>query len=199
MEENNKNENQNITQPSIDYSQYFQKEDNAKETSYDQNEQHQSNPDVSHTVELLSTAIPYLNGRPKKSINMLLKTAELMDSFKDLQNKEELSACDIHTTEIDTENMLQDMKKLCTDKEREFLDVIINFINAQKIYNTYRTIANVSSSNNSSFGDYAKTLGLSSMSENLNNNNTMEILKNLLPPEQRSSFDNISMLINAMT
>lgn len=201
MENKDINDIQTSNEPSKEPLKSISDEDDIKATSFDEKISHQEDDEsIDHTVVILSTAIPYLNGRSRKSMNMMLKAAEFANSFKDFGRNDELSACDLQPTAIDTENMLLDMKKVCSDKEREFLDVIINFINAQKIYNTYKTIANTSStSSDGNFSNYAKMLGMSNMYENMGSSSAIDLLKNLLPQEQKESFDNISMLLNAMS
>lgn len=156
--------------------------------------------DSNHTIELLQTAIPYLNKEKKRTMNIVLKAAEFQSSFYNIENQDELSACDLDETELDMEAMLLDMKRVCSNKENEVLDTIINFLNAQKLYHTYKTAASFNSnSSTDSMNNYAKILGLGGLNDDMFSDNPMDLIKNFLPPDQKASFDNISMLLSAMS
>lgn len=150
------------------------------------------NPTV-HTMNILKAASPYVAAKSRHSVDILLKATELMDSF---QNNDlgDLSACDINNGNGDLEGMLNNVRNFCSVKERDLVDMILNFMKAQKFYHTYQSIsATGQGGKGSGKNPYAKAFGLDE------NSNMMDMLSNMLTPEQQSTFENLNMILSTMS
>lgn len=149
---------------------------------------------VSHISDILKAAVPYVDNKTKRSVNMMLQVTELANTFEELNHPSELSIMEVEDFNLDTEGMLMDMRKFCNKREQEFVDVVVNIVKAQKLYSTYSTITSSShNSKDNGQNNYAKAMGLG------NNGNMMDMLMNFLPPEQKSTFETLSLLMSSMT
>lgn len=92
-----------------------------------------------HIADLMQAAIPYVNVNQKARMEMLIKASEFVDSFQFTQSPE-LSACDISDETVDYEALLQSLQSVCTSKELELVNTILNFLKTQKIYQTYQSM-----------------------------------------------------------
>lgn len=88
---------------------------------------------------------------------------------------------------IDTENtspteipihMLNDIRGFCTNSEQETIDMILNFLNAFELYNSYTEVHQNESTGNES-----------SRNESSGNESPLSLLKNFLSPEQKELFE----------
>lgn len=92
-----------------------------------------------HIADLMQAAIPYVNVNQKARMEMLIKASEFVDSFQFTQSPE-LSACDISDETVDYEALLLSLQSVCTSKELELVNTILNFLKTQKIYQTYQSM-----------------------------------------------------------
>lgn len=168
-------------------------EDNIKATSIPNNYRNQPRSFTSHGVELFQTAIPYVDNKTKKNINMFIKFTELANTFREYREPDEVSICEANDFSVDTESMLVEMRAVCTQREQEFVDLVINFLKAKKLYSSYQILTTSSYSPNSNSKDNSVNMfGLNS------NPNMMEMLLSLLPPDQKSTFETLSMIMSTM-
>lgn len=137
-----------------------------------------------HTIEIMRNALPYINTPAKKPMHMIIKVGELLDAISG-NDSSELSACDIGNDSIDMEGMLSNIKGLCSISEQETIDMILNFIKVQRLYSTYQafTKSNFSSGKESSNSD---------------SGGMMDFLMSQLTPEQRTSFETMTMMLNSI-
>lgn len=144
---------------------------------------------IQHSLDILKAAMPHLNQPAKHSIELALKTGELLETISDLSSPDQLSACDLAQEPIDMEAMLLQIQEVCTDAEKEAIHVILNFVKARKLYQTYQSVKGSNKplgpfSNGSPFSN-----GLSSM---------MEFFTSQMPSEQKGMFDTMNMLFQTM-
>ncbi|MCI8409418.1 MAG: hypothetical protein HFJ09_09150 [Lachnospiraceae bacterium] len=92
-----------------------------------------------HIADLMHAAIPYVNVNQRARMEMLIKASEFVDSFQFTQSPE-LSACDISDETVDYEALLQSLQEVCTSKELELVNTMLNFLKTQKIYQTYQSM-----------------------------------------------------------
>lgn len=146
-----------------------------------------------HGMQIFKTALPYLDSKSSRTVNMIVQVTDLLGTVKELQNPSELSICEVGEDKTDTEAMLMEIKNISTPSEREFIDVLINFYKAKSLYNTYKTlISSSSSSHDNAGGNLGGMFGFSDSS------NMLEMLMTFIPPEQKSTFETLSMLMSTM-
>lgn len=138
----------------------------------------------SHYMEIMKTALPYMNSKAQKSVEILIKTDELFEAVQTLEEPSQLSAASIKRENVDTEVMLNQIKGLCTKEEQAVIDNLLNVITMQKLiqgYHSFSALKQNSSDKNSS-----------------SNDRLLEFLLAQLTPEQKTNFDNINMVLNTM-
>ncbi|BCN31993.1 hypothetical protein bsdtb5_32880 [Anaeromicropila herbilytica] len=170
-----------------------QKNQKNQRNQKNQNNQRGNNPFNRHGLDIFRTATPFLDSRSRRNVNMIIKMTELTESLREYNTPNDLSACSLGEDKIDTEGMLLEIKSVCTPKERDFIDLIINFMKAKNLYNTYQTIASASPSSASN----QKNTSSNPFGFN-DNSNMFEMLLSFMPPDQKNNFDTLSMLMSTM-
>ena len=138
----------------------------------------------SHYMEIMKTALPYMNPKAQKSIEILVKTDELFEAVQTLEEASELSAASIKRENVDTEFVLNQIKGLCTKEEQSVIDNLLNVITMQKLIQGYHSFSTLKQN--------------SSNKEGSSNDRLLEFLLAQLTPEQKTNFDNINMVLNTM-
>lgn len=92
----------------------------------------------SHFIDMMRAIQPHVSGRPKRSVELLIQSADLILSVHQYREPE-LSACDTSQDSIDFEAMLVDLQSVCNPTEAELINLILNFFRSRKIYSAYRT------------------------------------------------------------
>lgn len=146
---------------------------------------------MKHTKELMEAALPYLDGKAKQSMELALKTSELLDTLQGFPQPSQLSACDLDEKPIDLENLLLGIQTVCTNQEKELIHMLLNFIKAQNIYQSYQALRNKRELNPSNLEN-----SFESPMENLGP--IMEIFTSSMNPEQKNQLENMSMLLQMM-
>ena len=82
-------------------------------------------------LQMLKTAIPYMKGDQKKQFAILIKYMELQNTIQVFNQEDNVSE-----DENSTLAMLNDLRKFCTDKELETLDMITNMVSMMETYET---------------------------------------------------------------
>lgn len=149
---------------------------------------------LNHIMELVKAAFPYLDSDSQQSMDLIIKTGELMDVVKSLNQKNTLTTMSIKKQTIDIEGLLTNIRDVCYEQEREIIDMILNFIKAKNLYSTYASFAGAmaSQSENSENSEGGGIFGGDG------NPNMMELLESMLTPEQKSTFENINMMFSVM-
>ncbi len=89
-------------------------------------------------LQILKTALPYLNGARQKEILMLIKSMELRKSMELIDsNDASLSICSGENPMENTMNMLNDIRKFCSEREQEQIDLVMNVFS---MFTTYETM-----------------------------------------------------------
>jgi len=156
---------------------------------------------LSHAIDIIKAAFPHLDTNTQQSVDLLIKTGELMDSFNTARDPNRVTSLSLSKPNIDIEALLTSIRSVCYERERELIDMILNFLRARNLFNTYSVLSQAmapgsgdstkqSSSNmfNGFMGDFNTS----------NNPNMQELLESMLTPEQKSTFDNLSMMFNMM-
>lgn len=149
---------------------------------------------ISHIITIVKAAFPYLDSQSQQSMDLFLKTGELLETFHSLNQEGSVTALSIRKESIDLEALLTAIRDVCYKREQEFIDIILNFYKAKNLFSTYSTLASAMSSQGNNT-DNANNLG--SMFGMDSNSNMMDMLQAFLTPEQKSTFENINMMFNA--
>lgn len=141
----------------------------------------------SNSIEILKTALPYMNNRARRPMQFVIQAEELVSSLRSTDDDSSVSAQNIKEEAVDIEPMLLQIKDLFTSTDQEMIDFLINFMRTQKLYRSYQMfMANQPS------GKRVSGLGLGG------NNSLYEFLMTQMTPEQKSTFETLSMMMNAM-
>lgn len=141
----------------------------------------------STNIEILKAALPYVNHRARKPMQFIIQAEELTASLRNVDNESSVSAFDLKEDSVDIESMLLHIKDLCATTDQERIDMMLNFIKTQKLYQSYRMFM-ASHPHNSKVSGF----GLGS------NNTMLEFLMSQMTPDQKSTFDTLSMMMSAM-
>lgn len=224
--------------------------------------------DIIHTAEIIKAAIPYVDSRFKGMAELFAKALDLMGSLKSAGNSDNVAAYGFQSTKIDIEGLLKGIRPICSLKEQELVDRILNIFNMKRMFEMYNnmmatmkamqefdgfnfsdaaaaadadTVAgnftgsnfesifqnfgftsakgdsetsknNESDIRDTSSSEKADSDGNSAQKEasdnnsknygnsgNGMNNKMFDMLKAMVPPEQMSTFENLSMLFNTMS
>lgn len=93
-----------------------------------------------HTTELIKTALPYVDVRSKLLLDLLVKLYELLACLRNFRTKD-IAACGFEnaTEKVDTETLLKKIRPCCNQKERAFVDKILNIFQAKRMFEMYNT------------------------------------------------------------
>ena len=159
---------------------------------------------ISHTLDIIKAAFPYLDSQTQQTMGLVLKTGELFESIQSISQEGSVTSLSIQKHSIDIEALLNGIRDVCNQKEREFVDIILNIFKAKNFYHTYTTLtaAMASQSDNSNpSGDTNSTANPSNLDGMFGmngNSNMMEVLESFLTPEQKDTFDNLNMMFSVM-
>lgn len=166
----------------------------SNNTSNDTTANSSDNKNLNHAIEIIKAAFPYLDSNSQESMDLIIKTGELMNTVNSLSHKDKVRTFSTEKPEIDIEGLLTNIRAVCYEKEREMVDMILNFIKAKNLYNTYATLSSVMASQSEN-SENSTGGGIFGGEGNLN---MMELLESMLTPEQKSTFDNINMMFSVM-
>lgn len=96
-----------------------------------------------HTAEIMKAALPYVDVQTKTTMEFMYKLFDLMGSIKNLTKPNNMAACGFQKPKINIEGLLNAIKPLCTSKERDLVDRILNIFNMKKMYETYNNYMSV--------------------------------------------------------
>lgn len=90
-------------------------------------------------LQMIKSALPYLNPSRQKDMAMLVKFMELQRTMAFFQNPvNDLHMCSEDTPEEERPvQMLNAIREYCNDSEKETVDNLINFI---QMFSTYETL-----------------------------------------------------------
>jgi len=93
-----------------------------------------------HTAELIKSAIPYADVRSKFILDLLVKLYELIACLRNFRTKD-MAACGFENTyeKVDAETLLKKIRPSCNQKERAFVDKLLNIFQAKRIFEMYIT------------------------------------------------------------
>ena len=88
-------------------------------------------------IQMLKTVLPYMKEEQKKQFPILIKYMELQNTIQVFSQEEKvLSMCSVDDNENNMLSMLNDLRKFCTEKEQETLDMLTNMFSMMETYET---------------------------------------------------------------
>ncbi len=92
----------------------------------------------SKDLNILKTALPYMNGARQKGIITLIKSLELRNSLELINSDDSsLSIMSAENPMENTLNMLNDIRQFCNEREQEHIDLLVNLFS---MFSTYETM-----------------------------------------------------------
>lgn len=164
-------------------------------------------------IAMLQAALPYVAPENRHAMEILLQANSLI-SLAMQPPSADISISSIDSDEEsktfmpDPEAMLMNIREYCTTREAETIQVLLNFIHADKLFKSYREFTNshpdmleaaeINNNNSTPLSILFQLInGLGSLSGNFNKdasagkNFMMEFLMSQLPPEQKAAFQQI--------
>lgn len=153
-----------------------------------------------HTQSLFQAALPHIHPQAQTSINVILQANELVNTMQEVYSPPELSTMEINEEEQTPEVLLESIKEVCTPRENEFVDMILNFFKARKIYSAYQDYGSqVLQAAQVNHNRNPFNMGnLFGMGGHGNNGSIMDMLMSFLTPEQRNMFEMMNMMMSTM-
>ena len=151
--------------------------------------------DILHNIELLEAAIPYVSSDSKPIIEVLAKGFEFIHCIQK-SYKSKITTCSFKKQKFDLdalEPLLSGIRPVCNEKERAIVDRILSMFNAKRMfemYNTYMSAMQAMGDNEDQNNNDSNTSS---------NDNMIEVLKSMVPPEQQDTIENLSMLFDVMS
>ncbi len=131
-------------------------------------------------LQMLKAAIPYVANSHQRVLSLYVKFLEFSNTFQLVHATESqtLGICSIEEPKRNSREMLNAISQYCGDGEREIIELLTNFISAFQMYNNYQ-----------------ETPRSSGESERRSQPSPMDVVKNLLSPEQQVMLDTYSTLM----
>lgn len=209
--------------------------------------------DILHTAEIMKAALPFIDTRHRSAAEIFMKIIDLLANLKSMKSTVNMTSAANESISFDLEGMLNSIRPVCNNKERDIVDKILNFFNMKRAFEMYNKMNEVMNSMKdfegfpfADTGSEAETVtedfaGMSydsifrdskedtpiddfSYADTLDqqaqdygddpssgdhqtpsgsgfqmNDKMLEMLKTMVPPEQKATFENLSMLFNTMS
>ena len=162
---------------------------------------------ASPRLQMIKAALPYIHVPEQRFFSMIVKLSELERTMKLFEEKEDgmVGICSLEADAPSSPlDMLNAMKPYGTSQEQEFIDLIINFLQGSRIYQSYRESAGEHSMREHAPERMETADAEVSGSEASNGfqregpHFSIEHLKNMLPPEQQSKLETAQLLMQTM-
>lgn len=140
---------------------------------------------TTHNMKLIKAALPYIQISEQRFLSIYLKFSEFINTIHFFSSKDSsLTACEEQTdSQGNMMEMVTALKAVCDDKERETLDMMLNFLQAMQLYKTYSEFYKTSS-------EFQQESDENPSSQFQN----MDMLKAFLSPEQLTMFETYKSL-----
>ncbi|MBQ4530139.1 MAG: hypothetical protein IJA36_05955 [Lachnospiraceae bacterium] len=139
---------------------------------------------TTHNMKLIKTALPYIDISEQRFLSIYLKFSEFVNTIHLFSEKPSaLSACkSAGPQEGNVLELVNALKTVCDDTERETLDMMLNFMQAMQLYKTYSEFYKAS-------GEFQPN-----PEDTAFNFKNMDVLKTFLSPEQQTMFETYKSL-----
>lgn len=157
-------------------------------------------------MQIMKAAIPYLEHNTQKSLAIIIKFMELKKTFELYKDDSFTNIQELNMMSRPREDMLQTIRSVCSDQNKNLVDILINMFNINKLYKNYKQFTSVNSEKESkseaNFNSQTENNTTSDKeSDNTSSqqpkidNSMVDNLKNMLTPEQRNMFDMLSTMM----
>lgn len=163
-------------------------------------------------LQMIKAALPYIHIPEQRFFSLMVKISELERTIKLFEKKEdgEVGICSLEPEESASPiDMLNAMKPFGNEEEQDFIDLILNFIQGSRLYQSYQEEMHVSGQDaevkdKDTDSSPEKNSRDSSYQEDPEENSRhrgdfrrfpIEQLKGMLPPEQQSRLETAEMLM----
>ena len=141
-------------------------------------------------LAMLKAALPYVPPHNKKAMEIIIQADNLISLATDIsENDNEMSLraaqADVAASPAVYEKLLLNIKDYCTPAESEVVRMLLNFLHADELFKNYRDFANA----------HSMVKGEES-TESDNRNFMMEFLMSQLSPQQRTTFEQVTKVMN---
>lgn len=143
-----------------------------------------------HRLRMMKAALPYMGAPQQRAISIMIKAQELSNTVQLARETEDnmVGICSVGTEAASPMDMLNAIKPYGTPYEQDFIDVICNFMQGFRLYNSYQETVGAESAGQSShpFGGFQGA------------GNYLEQLKKIMPADQADKLSNIEKMISLM-
>ena len=88
-------------------------------------------------LQMLKTVIPYMKGGQKKQFAILIKYMELQNTIQVFSQEDKvMSMCSVDEDENSRLSMLNELRRFCSEKELETIDMMTNLLSMMETYET---------------------------------------------------------------
>lgn len=148
---------------------------------------------IYHIAEILDAAIPYLPTPYKPMAEVFAKGLSFIHCIKKINTKP-LTASSFEDEEYgpdELEALLSGIRPVCNEEEKKIIDKVLNIFDSIRIIEMYNSYMSAMEGMDGDENDN-KSSGFSSTG-------MMDMLKEMIPPEQEDTIENLSMLFNSMS
>ena len=146
-------------------------------------------------LAMLKAALPYVPPQNKKAMEIILQADNLLCLASEVASNDNDDDMTLRAAQADTsatpavyEKLLLNIKDYCTPAESEIVRMLLNFLHADELFKNYRDFTK---------NHYA--MQTEEYSENDNQNFMKEFLMSQLSPKQRTTFEQVTNIMNNKT
>ena len=141
-------------------------------------------------LAMLKAALPYVPPQNKKAMEIILQSDNLLCLASEVSSNDDdmtlrAAQADTPATPAVYEKLLLNIKDYCTPAESEIVRMLLNFLHADELFKNYRDFTK---------NHYA--MQTEEYNENDNQNFMMEFLMSQLSPKQRTTFEQVTNIMN---
>ncbi len=91
-----------------------------------------------HELQMLKTMLPYIEWKQQKTLAVMIKYMELQHTARIFSASTPcMQICEITDSRERMQQMLEDLSEMCTEKEKENIDTLLNMF---QMFSTYETL-----------------------------------------------------------
>ncbi|MDO4324539.1 MAG: hypothetical protein Q4E24_00675 [bacterium] len=149
-----------------------------------------------HRLKMMKAALPYMGASHQRAFSVMIKAQELSNTLQLARETEDqmVGICSVGDQPASTLDMLNAIKPYGTPYEQDFIDVIINFMQGFRLYNSYQETVSTASADGSNAA-HPNSFGTSGPQGAAS---YIEQLKKIMPKEQVGKLENIEMMLSLM-
>ncbi|MGF7142729.1 hypothetical protein HNQ56_001147 [Anaerotaenia torta] len=95
-----------------------------------------------HIAEIMKASLPYFDSASRVRLEFFSKLLDLMGNLSAI-SRNSMVACGYESTHVDVEGLLNGIRPVCNNRERDFVDRILNIFNMRRMFEMYNNIMNM--------------------------------------------------------